>query len=837
MHAPPLDALLQSLQSSPAGLTDAQADAVRDRVGPNSLPVRRPSPWRLLLHQFQDVLIYILLVALGISVVTPLVEGGPLTVARFLDAIVIAAILVLNAALGFVQEYKAEQAIGRLAALAPPLARVRRDGVERALPAAELVPGDVVVVEAGDRVPADGRLIACAFLEADESLLTGESLPVAKDPAPVPAPAPVAERRDMLHAGTLVTRGSAELLVTATGLSTEAGRIAQLVGAAELPETPLQRRLAALGRALGVAAGIACLLVLLVASLRGTPVLEALLVAVSLAVSAVPEGLPAVVTVCFAIGVRRMVRHRVLVRRLDALETLGSVTVICTDKTGTVTRNEMAVVRWWRPDGADDPAPLATALASCGRARLPDLGDPTELALTRWAQQLGAPRLEIDEEEVPFSSEGKLMRTRHGGRSFVKGSSSRVATHLGLDPAAAAALDAQVQAMAADGLRVLAAGEVDAAGARLAGVVGMEDPPREGVREAVADAATAGIRTVLITGDNLGTAQAIAARVGIVGPVMTGAELEALPEGELSRRVGEVAVYARVSPQHKVAICEALLARGEVVAMSGDGVNDAPALKRAHVGVAMGRRGTEVARAAAAIVLSDDHYATIVAAVREGRRIHDNIRKFVLFLLRANLGEMLLIFTTVALGLPLPYLPIHILWVNLMTDGLPALAMSMEPGEPDLMRRPPRPPAEHILSGEVGRLVSSALVGFVAVLAYFLWQLRDGQDLAAIRGATLTLAISIELMQALSSRSRHPLWRVDPLGNPWLLGAVVVVALMHLALLYGPLAPAFHLAPLRLSQWGEVAAFAGAALLVFELIKLWGARRPSPPPGAVHGRA
>lgn len=805
------------------GLSAAEVDAARAQWGPNKLP---ETPWSILdlvRHQLQDVLVYILLAALAISIVTPFAEGHALSVGSFVDAIIIATILVLNAALGVIQEFQAERAIAELDRLHAPHARVRRDGRVQSIDAADVVPGDLLVLDAGDRLSADARLVQIAHLQADESALTGEAEPVAKTLDPLPADTPLAERDCMVHAGTLVTRGSGEALVVATGIHTELGQIAELVAATRLPTTPLQERLQQLGRNLGMVALAMCGLVSIVGWVRDMPVLEILLIATSLAVSAVPEGLPAVVTVCFALGVRRMAKQHALTRRLDALETLGAVTVVCTDKTGTITCNRMTVVEHHLADGFDATT-LATVFASCSHGELPDAGDPTELALLAWAEERGAERLPIDVEEVPFSSEAKYMQTRHGDRVFVKGSPEKV---LALCDAAPAGIDEVRTRYAEKGLRVLgAAAQVDGQ-LVFAGLVGMTDPPRDGVAEAVAEARRAGIRTVMITGDDPVTAAAIGAQVGIEGRVRTGRELDTMDAETLKEDVAETAIYARVSPQHKVALCQALLDRGEIVAMSGDGVNDAPALKKAHVGVAMGLRGTDVAREAAAIVLADDHFGTIIQAVREGRRIHDNIRRFVLFLLRANFDELLVILAAVAFGLPLPLLPIHILWINLATDGLPALALAAEPAHVGVMDRPPRDAQQHLLAGAWNQLIFAAVLGFAATLGFFLWRLQAGDPIEHVRAATLTLAIVIELLQALSARSERPLWTIGPFGNPWLLGSLVLVFCLHLVVLYTPLARAFQLEPLGGMDWLELGAVALVVFAALELVKLVLPSRPT----------
>lgn len=829
--APPPDAITRAAELTPAqvlaalgsraeGLTDEEAVALRARHGPNALPDKRRSRWRLLLRQFDDPMVIVLIVALFLSVLAPMLEAGSVGLEEAFDGVVIGAILVLNALLGFVQESRADDAIRALQRLSAPKARVLRAGRERQVAAVELVPGDVIRVEPGDGVPADARLLWEHELEVDESTLTGESVPVAKDPAPAVADTPAAEQHGMLFAGTMVTRGSAGAVVTATGLHARTGRIAHLMGQAEVPPTPLELRLRGLGRTLGLVALAACVGVAAVGVWRGLPPVEILMIGVSLAVSAIPEGLPAIVTVCFAVGVRRMVAHNAIVRRLDALETLGSVTVICTDKTGTITRNRMTVVEHWLADAQGDPAELAVVMASCNTAQLPNLGDPTELALLAWAQTLEASRLPIDEELQPFSSELRSMRTRHGALVFVKGGVERVLGLCGLEGEQGAAALAASREIASRGRRVLAAARDSGDGLRLVGLVGLEDPPRDGVVEAVATARRAGIRSVMITGDQLATAQAIGRAVGIEGDAMTGRELARLDDAGLKEAVGRVAVFARISPEQKLAICGALIDQGQVVAMSGDGVNDAPALKRAHVGVAMGERGSDVARQAASIVLADDHFATIVGAVREGRRIHDNIRKFVVYLLCANFDEMLLILTAMLLDLPLPLLPLHILWINLLTDGLPALALSAEAAEPDIMDQPPRPPGQHILAGEAPRLVLATVLGFASAFSVFWWLHEAGAPLDEQRTSVLTVIVLFEIFLAWSSRSRRPIWRASLLGNRWMVAASATVLLLQVLLLVTPLAGLMHLAPLSVARWGQLAGVAAAAIVLFEVGKV-----------------
>jgi Ca2+-transporting ATPase len=814
-----VDEVLQNLGSSLEGLDDNEIEQRQKAYGLNELPKKKHSLVLLFLRQFQDIMVYILIVAFLLSLVTPFFEEGPMTFESFLDAIIIFAILLLNAVLGFVQEYKAEEAIAMLEKLTSPHARVRRNGTEQIILSTELVPGDIVILEAGDRISADGRLVVESHLRVNESSLTGESHAADKHIEALENEVSLGDRRNMLFSGTVVTRGSGEYIVTATGINTQIGKIAKLVAETKLLETPLQNRMEQLGKLLGLVVIALCIIVVSIGLFEGASFLAMMLIGISLAVSAVPEGLPAVVTVCLAMGVRRMVSQNALVRRLDALETLGSVTVICADKTGTITENRMKVVKTWILGAQEgDEKLLFTIGSSCNRAVLPDLGDPTEIGLLEGAKTHGVERLSIDEEEVPFTSEDKYMQTRHGDRSFLKGAPEKI-VELCSD-VHEEAVRLENERFAKDGLRVLACAVKEGEVTRFVGLIAMDDPPRRTVTSAIQEAQDAGIRTVMITGDNLQTAIAIARQVGIEGDAIEGKELDKIPKEKLRDHVRTISVYARVSPEHKLHILEALQANGEIVAMSGDGVNDAPALKGAHVGVAMGKVGTEVAREAASIVLADDQYSTIVAAVREGRRIYDNIRKFVVFLLRANFDELLLIMVALIIGIPLPYLPIHILWLNLMTDGLPALALGMEKGEPDLMKRPPRPSEEHLLSGEWGKLVIAAFLAFSIAFLYYLYQLSSGVSLEAARTGTLTLAINFELLMAFSVRSRLPIWEVGFFSNRWLLGAVAIPFLLQFILVFTPMGALFHLTILSAAQWLQIIVFALSGFLLFELLKI-----------------
>jgi Ca2+-transporting ATPase len=841
-----------------AGLAEGEAGRRLALHGPNELTEgRRRSPWLMLAAQFTDFMILVLLAA---AVVAGLV-GEPE------DSIAIVVIVVLNAVIGFVQEYRAERTMAALRQLGAPHARVVRDGQVAEIAAGGLVPGDVVIVEAGNVVPADLRLAKVARLKVQEAALTGESVPVDKGVAPLGAEAAaLGDRANMAYKGTIVTYGRARGIVVATGMATELGRIATLLQSGIEGQTPLQRRLAQFGRLLAfVALGI-CAIVFAAGILRGEPLVLMFLTAVSLAVAAIPEALPAVVTVALAMGAGKMAQRNALVRRLPAVESLGSVTTICSDKTGTLTQNRMRVARMWTaaaPAWTEGPVPegepwpqLLRAMALCNDA-VEDAsgvlqGDPTETALHAAAGEAAFDKEELAAAmprvmELPFDSDRKRMTTVHsdgeGYLALTKGAPeslvprcTRVATARGETPIDWTAALAEAERMAAEGLRVLAvasrrweglpSGEVIdevEEGLVFLGLVGLIDPPREEAAAAVAECVSAGIRPVMITGDHPVTARAIAQALGILGrgeAVIDGVELARLSPEELRERAGAAAVYARVNPEQKIRIVEALQARGEVVAMTGDGVNDAPALRRADVGVAMGRSGTDVAREASHLVLLDDNFATIVTAVREGRRIYDNIRKFIRYAMTGNLGEILTIFLAPFLGLPLPLLPIHILWVNLVTDGLPGLALAMEPGEPGLMRRPPRPPKENVFARGLWQRITWAGLAIGGVcIAVQAWAHAAGNP----HGQTMVftvLALS-QLGLALAIRSERDSLFTQGMGsNPWLAGAVALTLGLQLAVIYVPwLNPIFHTQPLTVAELVLCLGLSGVVFVGVEIEK------------------
>ena len=869
----PEDALVR-LDSADGGLTSAEALARLERYGPNELEEEaRVTPLKILARQFASFLTIILIVAAAISFV----------LGEALDGGAIAVIIVLNAILGFIQEYRAERALEALRELAAPNARVRRDGEQEVVAAIDVVPGDIVLLEAGDQIPADGRLMEVISLQADESVLTGESVPSDKFVRALPEETALADRENMVYSGTTITYGRGTAVVTATGMATEFGKIAEHIQQADDETTPLQLKLRNLGIILASLVLAICAVLFGIQLLKGREILESFFMAVALAVSAVPEGLPAVVTVALALGVRTMSSRNAIVRRLASVETLGSTTVICTDKTGTLTRDEMTVrslliggeayevtgsgyepVGEIMRDGVPiDPARdgrlgmLLRIGALCNRASLSRkekwtiVGDPTEGALLALAAKGGIWRAELLQgaplvSEIPFDSIRKRMTTIHRRdddvEAYVKGApevilelSSHVLRSGGAEPLRSDEREEMlesVRTMAGQGLRVLGmayravtlpadlSSEEVEQNLTFVGVAGMMDPPRGEVREAISTTKRAGIRTVMITGDHALTARAIAEQIGLLSSgarVITGPELDEMSDEDLDRIAEDIAVCARSSPDHKVRILQALKQRGHVVAMTGDGVNDAPALKQADIGISMGITGTEVTKQAADIVLADDNFATIVGAIEQGRGIYDNIRKFVRLLLSTNLDEILLITTATLLGLPLPMLAIQILWVNIVSDGLPALALSFDPYEPDLMERKPRSRNEGIFHGMLAFILAAAAIDFLAETVLLLvWHRTQFVDLARLRTIIFTSTIMFEMFFVFNARSEtHSVFRTNPFRNRLLVGAVGLTILLQIAVIYLPfLQPVFGTVSLTVRDWAIVLGIAMAGLLV-----------------------
>lgn len=874
------------------GLNMKEVNRRLSEIGHNILAAKKGvHPVFLFLGQFKDFMVMVLLAA---TVVSGLLG-------EIADAVTIMAILVVNAILGFVQEFRAERSMESLRSLTAPEAHVLREGVEQRIPAAELVPGDIVLLEAGDRIPADIRWLQAVNIEVEESSLTGESHPVHKSIAPLlDELTPMADRRNMGYMGTVVVNGRGAGVIVATGMDTEMGVIAGMIQSVEEEETPLQKRLAQLGKWLVMISVAVCVAVVVAGIWRGEGFYKMFFAGVSLAVAAIPEGLPAIVTVALAIGVQRMVKRQAIIRKLPAVETLGCATVICSDKTGTLTQNEMTVRQVYAggklitvsgqgydPKGefhGADPAkerePLREALrisALCNNSTLTKKGvrvaglfrsaaakespwgidgDPTEGALLVAAAKAGIWRevLERKEErigEIPFDSERKRMsviyKGKQGKTAFIKGAPDMVLRlcRRELTPNGVLELTNERKreimkandGMARQALRVLALAEkqIDERAINdeieeeltFVGLMGMIDPPRASARKAIQVCRRAGIKPVMITGDHRLTAEAVAEELGIIrgnnGGVLTGVELDQISDEELAQRVMDVSVYARVTPKDKLRIVRALKKRGQVVAMTGDGVNDAPAVKEADIGVSMGKTGTDVTKEASSMVLGDDNFATIVAAVEEGRAIYDNIRKFIRYLLSCNIGEVLTMFLATLVGLPLPLLPIQILWVNLVTDGLPAMALGVERAEPDIMNRPPRAPGESIFARGLARKIGiwGTVIG-LGTLGVFVAALLMGLSILVARTMAFSTLVFYQLFQVFDCKSEERgIFEVGILSNPYLVGAVAISTLMQLSVIYLPvLQGIFKTTPLAGWQWGVVLAVSGGPSLLIGFIRL-----------------
>ena len=834
-HSQSKDELLKNLSTSvQTGLSSERVSELAAKFGPNKLnEKKKKTNLQRFLEQFKDVMIIILLIAAVISFVIACAEGDPM---EFFEPVLILLIVILNAIMGMVQESKAEKALDALKNMSAPHARVLRDGEEKVIDASQLVPGDIIRLEAGDFVPADARLLKSVSLKSEESALTGESVPSEKDAeAEVEEKAALGDRSNMVFSGCSITYGTATAVVTGTGMHTEMGKIADLLDGESETQTPLQKKLAQLGKYLGILALAACAVIFVIGLLNGIDVLEIFMTAVSLAVSAIPEGLPAIVTIVLAIGVQRMVKKNALIRRLPAVETLGSASVICSDKTGTLTQNRMTLTKVWL-DGSDKLEDVSSQNSETARRLLcygtlccdgsvvfqPDgkeqhIGDPTETSIIVAAHKNGMAQEQLNQSyprlaEIPFDSDRKLMTSvnKIEGKNvvIVKGAFDMMAPRcVKGDIEAAKRMNEQ---MSKDALRVLAVGykeieEIPASptseelenGLTLMGLVGMIDPPRPEAKAAVATCRKAGIKPVMITGDHVVTASAIAKELGIMQKndrAITGAELDAMTDEQLDKEVENISVYARVSPENKIRIVKAWQRKGQVVSMTGDGVNDAPALKAADIGCAMGITGTDVAKGAADMTLTDDNFATIVDAVREGRGIYANIRKVVGFLLGTNIGEVFTVFFAMLLWHKTPLLSMQLLWINLVTDSLPAIALGMEAVESDVMDRRPKPKDEGIFAHGLGiRVVlQGAMFAILTLVGFVVGEKVTGSLAGGQTMAFMILALS-QVVQAFNMRSERSLFKTGFFSNHKLNWAALVSLLLVSLVLFTPVGIAFGL--------------------------------------------
>jgi len=897
-HAKTDEEVLETLGTGASGLTGKEAENRLAQYGPNKLIERGGvSPLRIFLGQFKDIFVLMLLAAIVISVFLAITESAAPTLEDYADSITIGVIVALNAVVGFIQEYRSEKAIEAMRKMTAPKASVLRDGREAVIPAEEIVPGDILLLETGDRVAADARLLEVVDLSTDEAVLTGESTPVEKKTGPISGNTPVSDRNNMLFMVTHIIYGRGKAVVTSTGMATEFGKIAEMVQAIEEEETPLKAKLESFAKKLGVLVVVACAVIFVLELLdpaRTGDVIDSFLTSIALAVSAVPEGLPAVVTVTLALGARELARRNSIIRRLSSAETLGAVTVICSDKTGTLTKGEMTVRKIYVDDkiaevtgvgyeaegeflldkvkiGARENPQLglllrgATLCANASYDGKSIIGDTTEGALIVAAAKAGLVKEELEKEyprihEIPFTSERKMMTTVHkssDGRllTFVKGAPEVIlghCTHILTDGSVAKLSDKRRNAilkvnedMANQALRLLGVAykELDNVKTEsfaekenndqlesslvFIGLAGMIDPPREEAKTANQLCQKAGIRTIMITGDHQLTAIAVAGEIGMMekgGIALTGTELEEISEEEFDKVVEDVFVYARVSPEHKLRIVKALKKKGHIVAMTGDGVNDAPALKQSDIGVAMGITGTDVTKEAADMVLADDNFATIVRAVEGGRKIFDNIRKFTFFLLRSNFDELLVIGSFALLGLELPLTAGMILWINLMTDGAPALALSQDPAADDVMDRPPRDPREGILHGRFASILATFVTQFVGTavlfyIAYYTDILKvGGEPLGEARTLAFMQATMQELVVVWNCRSeKRNAFKVGFTNNKYLLLAVIFSAAVTFILPYTGVLFGFQLfdtAFMTLQDWALVIPFALSGFLI-----------------------
>ncbi|MBZ4652781.1 MAG: ATPase [Peptococcaceae bacterium] len=886
------------------GLEEKEAARRLELVGPNQLvQQKRISPVAIFLSQFRDFMVLVLIAATVIS--------GLL--GEYADAITIMAIVIINAILGFIQEFRAEKSMEALKKLIAPEATVKREGEILRIPASQLVPGDIVILDTGDIIPADLRIMEAHQLEVEEAALTGESVPVKKRPQEIYlADTPLGDRRNMGFMGTVVTRGKGWGIAVETGMSTEMGQIADYIQKAEEEDTPLQKRLAQLGRWLVLFCLAIVAVVVVTGVLRGEPVYRMFLTGVSLAVAAIPEGLPAIVTIALAVGVQKMVKRQAIVRKLPAVETLGCATVICSDKTGTLTQNEMTVrqifssgdfvhvtgegyeprgkfvypeMDKWRKENKYGLEMAFKIAALCNNADLQKndtvvqglfrnkkqgtwkvLGDPTEGALLVAAAKAGIWRETLEKSErrvyeIPFDSERKRMSvvylTKNGPLVYCKGAPDVIlnlctsAFWQGKIIPLTKELKEEIlranDRMAAQALRVLGLAfrdipqklnwEKDESrleeNLTFVALAGMIDPPRLSAKKAVKLCKTAGIKTVMITGDHKNTAEAVAKELGIIASsqqkVLAGPELDGLSDNQLLKEVNQIAVYARVSPKHKLRIVKALKGAGHIVAMTGDGVNDAPAVKEADIGVSMGITGTDVTKEASAMILGNDDFATIVAAVEEGRAIYDNIRKFIRYLLSCNVGEVLTMFFAALMGLPLPLIPIQILWMNLVTDGLPAMALGVDTSDPDIMTRKPRDPQESIFAHGLTRriLVRGTLITIITLITYIAGFYLGGKNLDLARTMAFSTLVFAQLFYVFDCRSeRYSIFELGLFSNPYLVAAVTTSVLMQLAVIYIPFfQPIFKTVSLEAWHWILIIGLSGGTTLLQGLYRTVKIRR------------
>ncbi|MBT4334344.1 cation-translocating P-type ATPase [archaeon] len=847
---------LTLLNSQQKGLSPKEARERLTHYGKNEIQIsKKISKLSLLLEQIKNPLIYILLIAILVS----------LFLKSFIDAAVISAIIILNTLFGFYQEFKSEKALLALKKLEVPNAKVIRQGIIKVISSKDVVPGDIIVFETGDKIPADARIIEVNSLKVNEAVLTGESNSILKSVKSLGEDTPLAERTNMLFAGTIVSYGSGKAVVTATGRRTEFGLIAHEIESIEEEDTPIKKKMAKFGKKIGVIVSLIVLLVLVVGLLKHLTIHEIFMTSLSLAVSAIPEGLPAVITICLALGIQRMIKDKALVKRLAAIETLGATTVICSDKTGTMTSGEMTVSKiytnnkvisvtgsGYKTEGKFlfgkteiNKKELTKFLETgylCNNAQIKNkqyVGDPTEISLLVAARKLNMGSEFRRINEVPFDSSKKYMATidKSKGKTHyhMKGAPEVVVEKCRyiynngsikiLTEREKEKILEKNKSFANSALRVLALAYSKTENEEnmiFLGLAGIEDLPRPEVKSALKLCKKAGIRVIMITGDSIITAEAVAKRLNLETNSMLGEELDNLSDEELAKKINEINIFARVNPEHKVKILKALQSNGEIVAMTGDGINDAPALKKADVGIAMGLTGTDVSRETADIILLDDNFSTIVDAIKQGRNIFDNIKKFIKYLLSANFDEVGVILAAMFIGLPLPLLPLQILWINLITDSLPALALGVDPADKDIMNRKPRDPKEGVLKGSGMFLLLAGLLAAIATLGLFSWEFLQTGDLSKARTIALTTSVIFELLLVFSVRSRKKsMFKTGLFTNKYLVWAVGVAILLQLAVIYTPLNIAFKLVPLGIFDWVKIVFASVIGVSILEIRKIF----------------
>lgn len=851
------ETLLMLNTDSNIGLNEKEAEKRLEQYGQNSIGegVKRKGFIKKFFEQLNDIMIIILLSASAASFGVSWLNGD----ADFTDSVIIIMIVVINAVLGVVQENKAEKAIEELRKMSVPHAKVLRDGHIKEISSQIVVPGDIIILEAGDMVPADARLISGNTIKTDESALTGESVPVSKDASlRIKEEAQAADMKNMVFSSTYVTYGKGRAVVTATGMDTEVGKIAAMIAKDEKNETPLQKRLDGTGKILGLSAIGICALIFIIGVIRKYGAFEMFMTSISLAVAAIPEGLPAIVTIVLAIGMQAMSKKNTIVRTLPAVETLGSAQVICTDKTGTLTKNKMKLVKITdskENTNLNDKRFIIRLAVLCTDCYFEDrhyIGEPTETAIAEAAEEMGEKKSRLESimpriDEIPFSSDRKMMTTVHefgngNNLCITKGAPERVLNLCGkysdgrtIDQSERRKLDKINESMTSSALRVLAVAYKETGkndrnyekGLTFAGFIGMIDPPREEVAQAVEDCKKAGIKVVMITGDHALTARAIAEKTGIYKDgdlIFDGGQLETMNQTQLDDKLEKISVFARVSPEHKLKIVNAYKRKGKTVAMTGDGVNDAPALKAADIGCAMGQNGTDVAKGASDMIITDDNFATIVSAVKEGRIIYNNIRKSVHFLISSNIGEILTIFTAMIFGWSTPLLPIHLLWVNLITDSLPAIALGLDRPEENVMENPPVSSNKSLFSGGLGYRIAyeGFMIGILALTAFGIG--HKYFDNGEIHNISRTMAFAVlsisQLVHAFNMRTDKSIFKIHIFSNKYLCIAFIIGVAMQAAVIMIPfLAAVFDVTALNLQQWGIVAVLSFIPVLFVEFEK------------------